>query len=137
LAARTYDQNTLWHDPIILYKNIIQYDYNSSRAHINLGLSYMDKGDLRGAIDEFHIANAINDSFVEAHNDLAVALIESPDREANIPEAIKNLERAIELDPNYYRSYELLAIIYSHTHESEKEKTAKDKAEEIKKKFAP
>ena len=35
-----------------------------------------------------------------------------PDQRAHIPEVIEHLNRAIEIDPRFYRSYQLLGDVY-------------------------
>ena len=132
LGFLTYNQNAVWKDPISFYKNIINYGEASSRAHSNLALSYMEAGSLDEAIEEFHKAIAITDSYAETRNNLAVTLLMLPDSKAHIPEALDNLNRALVIDPNYYRSYEVLALIYDNQGNHKKSVESLKKAQEIK-----
>ncbi|MDX2028314.1 MAG: tetratricopeptide repeat protein [Alphaproteobacteria bacterium] len=121
LGARTYDQNMIWHDPFVFYKNIFKYGEVSARAHNNLALAYMERGDYAEAVREFYEAINITDTYPETRHNLALAILNLPNSETHIPQAIANLERSLEIDPNFYRAYTALAKIYAHTGDKKKE----------------
>jgi tetratricopeptide (TPR) repeat protein len=130
-GARTYDQNAVWHDPVTFYTHIFNYGEISARAHNNLALAYMDRHEVAKAIEEFKLAIAISDSYAETRFNYALALMNLPDQRAHIPEAIDNLNRSLEIDPNFYRSYDTLAKIYDFIGEHDKAVPYRQKADEL------
>ena len=54
-----------------------------------------------------------------------------PNRRAHIPDAIANLQRSLELDPNFYRSYRVLGMIYDDLGDKDKAKDYHDRADAI------
>ena len=131
LAARTYDQNAVWHDPVTFYSNIFKYGEVTARAHNNLALAYMDEHNEQKAIEEFEKAISISDSYAETHYNLALELLNLPNQKEHMPEIIQHLNRSLEIDPNFYRSYDALAKIYAFTGDPEKAEINRRKAAEL------
>ena len=120
LTVRTLEQNRVWHDPIAFYKNIFAHGEVSARGHNNLALVYMNQGDLANALAEFRAAIAISDTYAETRHNYGLALLNQPNPDHYIPEAIDNLNHALQIDPNFYRASEALATIYAHLGDAEK-----------------
>jgi protein O-mannosyl-transferase len=131
LSARTYDQNKLWHDPIVFYNNIFAYGVTSPRAHNNLAIAYTNAHDLPKAIEEYRRAIKEGDTYAETHYNLALALLSLPDPQAQVPQAIIELERSIEIEPRFYRSYLTLAELYARTGDAAKAAAYRRKAQDI------
>jgi hypothetical protein len=131
LSARTYDQNKVWSDPITFYNNIFAHGVVSPRAHNNLAIAYTQQHDLPKAIDEYRRAVAEGDTYAETHYNLALAMLSLPDGKTHIQQAITELERSIEIEPAFYRSYITLAQIYAQTGEKAKAALYQAKAKEI------
>jgi len=112
LSAKTYAQNAIWHDPPHFYNNIFAYGERSARAHNNLALYYADHGDYPDAVDQFKQAINTADSYAETRHNLALIYLRMPDQKAHVQDAIDNLDRAIQIDPTFYRSYQTLSDIY-------------------------
>ncbi len=131
-SARTFDQNAVWHDPgDFLTRIFSKYGEISARAHNNLALAYMDQHNSEKAIEEFQNAIAISDSYAETHFNMSLALLNLPNQKEHIPEAISHLNRSLEIDPNFYRSYDALAKIYAFTNEPEKAALNRQKADAL------
>lgn len=114
MVVRSYQQNLVWQSPITFYLHMFQYTQKSSRAHNNLGIAYVDKGETQKAIEQFRLSTRVSDVYAETHYNWALALIASSagvTREGR-QEAILHLKRAIELDPGFFRAYGRLAILY-------------------------
>ncbi len=137
LGMATYIQNMVWHDPVIFYSHLIKYGITSARVHNNLAMAYTDRNNYELGIVEYKKAIAITDTYAETWHNLALAYLNLPDPDKHVPEAIGALNRAIEIDPRFYRSYMALADIYAHTGDSEKEAYYRRKGEEIQKEWNP
>jgi tetratricopeptide (TPR) repeat protein len=114
LGICTFEQNEVWHDPVTFYTHMFKFGVVSARAHNNLALAYGERGDFPAAIGEFNKAIAITDTYAETRHNLALAVLNVSDRDAHIPEAIDDLNRALQIDPTFYRSYQALAQIYAY-----------------------
>jgi len=115
LTIRTMNQNEVWKDAISFYDNIFKYGELSARAHNNMALAYMDRGEPEKALHELQLAVAMTDSYAETRHNMALIYLQLPNANAHVPEAIANLNRALEIDPHFYRSDLALAQIYRQT----------------------
>jgi tetratricopeptide (TPR) repeat protein len=79
----------------------------AAAAHYNLGLALHDKGDLNGAIAEYHKAIDINPKDANAHNNLGNALYLKKDRDG----AIAEYKKAIEIDPKHAPAHSNLGLV--------------------------
>jgi tetratricopeptide (TPR) repeat protein len=131
LSARTYDQNKIWHDPIVFYNNIFSYGVQSARAHNNLAIAYTNIHNIPMAIQEYRRAIMEGDTYAETHYNLALTLLALPDQKAQIPQIIKELKRSIEIEPRFYRSYDALAQLYAQSGDQEKAATYRQKAKQM------
>jgi serine/threonine protein kinase/Flp pilus assembly protein TadD len=84
----------------------LRWDYHW--AHYNLGLALYDKGDVTGAIAEFHEVIRIKKDHHDAHNILGVCL----DRLGRQDEAIAEYREAIRLKPDYAEAHGNLGGIF-------------------------
>jgi tetratricopeptide (TPR) repeat protein len=120
-SVKTYDQNKIWHDPVSFYNNIFDNGEDSARAHNNLARYYSDHGQFTKAIDQFHQAIKVSDSYAETRFNLALTYLQESEGKEHIDEALENLQRSLELQPNFYRSYQTLGDIYGDLlHDKEK-----------------
>lgn len=135
-GARTMDQNAVWHDPVTFYQHAILSGSRSARVHNNLGNAYADEGKLDAAIEQFRQAVEVSqDSYAQVRHNLALALLALPDRSDHLDEAIADLNRAIEIDPNFFQSYGMLANVYAYQGDKPKEILYRRKSEELRAKF--
>jgi tetratricopeptide (TPR) repeat protein len=136
LGAKTYFQNRAWHDPVAYYENIVSSGENSGRAYANLGKNYWARGEFEKAIKYQRLAVAYfsvqpspklsfmhfnlalmylgirpgDENSVVTAEDLRRALPLS-DR---LPEAIEEMKKAHELNPDFYWINEFLAVIHDY-----------------------
>lgn len=113
LSSRTVAQNQIWSTPVSFYRNIFAHGVLSPRAHNNLAIAYMEMGDFPDAIKEYQQAIAEADTYAETHYNLAIALSRLPNAHDNIPLMIEHLQRAIEIEPGFYRAYNSLGDLYA------------------------
>ncbi|HUY68718.1 MAG TPA: tetratricopeptide repeat protein, partial [Alphaproteobacteria bacterium] len=135
LGIKTHMQNTHWRDPITFYSYIVAQGTDSAAVYNNLGNAYLDNGEVGRAIPAFRKAITLYDHFAQTHHNLALALLNLPDRKVHIPEAIAELKRALAINPNFYQSCELLANIYAYTGDRRDEAFYRVKDEALRRKF--
>lgn len=131
LGTATFIQNRVWHDPVTFYTHVFHYGVTSARAHNNLALAYMERREYDLAIEEFHKAIATSDTYAETRHNLGVSLLSLPDRQKHVDEAILNLKRALEIDPNFFRADIVLSQVYAFLKDSQKADEYRAKAEAI------
>jgi tetratricopeptide (TPR) repeat protein len=120
LGAKTYRQNEVWRNPFSFYNNIFDCGGGSARAHNNLALYYYDHEQFDNAIEEFNKAIKYSDAYSETHYNLAQAYLKLPNYKEHIGDAILQLKHSLEIDPNFYRSYQFLGDIYQSLLNDEK-----------------
>jgi tetratricopeptide (TPR) repeat protein len=135
LAVATYQQNTLWHDPVVFYRNILEQGEVSVRAHNNLGMALTDNGDYTGAMEQFQAALKIRDA-AETHQNIASLYSRIPEGGPKmVPQEIAELQRALDIDPNYYQAAKDLAFLYGYSGDAEKAAEYSQRAEAIRQKY--
>lgn len=118
--ALTFKQNEFWRDRITFYTHILDCGENTRRIRTNLAGAYEEQGKHKLAIDQFRSLLKVWDTYAIAHYDLGATLLDDvqaaptlPDRNSpELAESVKELQRALELDPDYFRAYDLLDYIY-------------------------
>ena len=131
LATVTWDRNATWRDPVTFYTDMFTYDVISARAHNNLAMAYADRLDFPDAVAEYKKAIEISDSYSETRFNLSLAYLHQPDWKEHLPDIYANLQRSIEIDPNFYRSYQLLGQIYQLNGENAKAGYYREKGDEL------
>jgi tetratricopeptide (TPR) repeat protein len=137
LGALTFRQNQVWRDPITFYETLLRYGSRSASTYNNLAMAYNDRGDNLRAIEYYRAAIAAYDIFPQSHHNLALALLALPDRPAHVSEAIKELERAIQMNPDFFQSYHALADLYASLGDNEKATAYRQKENEILQRLFP
>ncbi|TSC90611.1 MAG: TPR Domain containing protein [Parcubacteria group bacterium Gr01-1014_2] len=109
-AVQSIRRNILWGDPAKFYEDILKYSPSSVRIMTNLGNLYSEKGDLVKAEELFKraIENPDGNLFAQPHYNLG-NLYRDTER---TDEAIKQYQKAIEVDSSFPFSYQNLAEIY-------------------------
>src|SRR3989339_491597 len=91
----TIKRNKIWKDPFIFWSKTIEDSPNSSRAHNNLGMIYLQKDRTDSAIREFQASIAI-ESDPEYHHNLGMAYQKKGMKE----EALQEYHRVLAVNPN-------------------------------------
>lgn len=134
-------RNKIWRDQLTFWLKTIESSPNSSRAHNNLGMIYLNEGNIDLAVHEFQTAIAI-ESDPEYHHNLGMAYQKKGMREkaleeyrrvlavnptsaithnnmgnilideGHLDEGISKFKEAILLKPNYYDAHFNLGLAY-------------------------
>ena len=132
-GVKTYLQNRVWRDPGAFYENILLRGESSGRIHNNLGLFYWSRGEFEKAAGQLRLAVAdpglrMQPMIVGMHTNLALMYLRAHVNEAGTvtlqelqralplapqtPEAIAELEAALEIDPAFFWANQILYMIY-------------------------
>ncbi len=108
LISLTLVRNFDWRDSITFYNNILKHENGSARVYNNLAMAYAEEDNFKAAEEHYLKAIQTNDNYAETRYNLASLYI----KQGKASEAITNLKRSIEINPNFYYSYNLLTQIY-------------------------
>ncbi|MCM8812274.1 MAG: tetratricopeptide repeat protein [Candidatus Omnitrophica bacterium] len=100
-SALTIRQNRIWRDPVGFFELAIRYSPGSFRAHNELGVLSLDRGEVDRAVREFQEAVRINPAFDQAHDNLGIAY----DLKGDYPRAIVQYQKALQLNPHNPKTY--------------------------------
>ena len=133
LGVRTYLQNEILHDADRMYENVLAYNPRSGWAHFVLGHSLLDQGDYDKAIIHFqymldHPDGNAKIPMSDIHWKLAMAWLHIPPAKdgafrletatlqscQHLPEAISELGKVLQGDPDFYWAHQVLAAIYNY-----------------------
>lgn len=106
LATRSQDYAAVWTDRASLWTYTLERNPQAWLAHYNLANDLRSRGRYDEAIDHYRQAIALNPAYDWAHNNLALALGNFPDR---LPEAISEFRLALQLRPNSAEAHNNLA----------------------------
>jgi tetratricopeptide (TPR) repeat protein len=112
LSEKTFAQNKIWHDGESFYTNIFAYHELSARAHNNLALYYTAHERYDEADAQFREATRISDSYAETRYNMAINDLRISNKE-HIDRALADLDRALEIDPHFFRAWQLKGDIYA------------------------
>ena len=132
----TYNQNTIWRESVVFYEHIFAQGEKAAKAHGNLATVYMQQGEYEKAVEQNRIAiENSHDTLATARVNLALALYALPDGQDHQNEVLANLQRALEIDPDFYGAFDALARFYNQQKNPEKSAFYRDKADAVRKKF--
>ena len=106
-----YLDNGKWTEAHEQFRHAVELVPDNSRAYNNLGLAYRGLGKLEESIAAFKKSLDLEPSFIHFRN-LGMVLAE----DGQYSEAAEALNRSIEMRPNQYRAWGLLASVYLNQH---------------------
>jgi tetratricopeptide (TPR) repeat protein len=80
-------------------------------SEYNAGVKLMKKGEYAAAAEKFEAALAENETFAEAHNNLAYSLRKQGTENQDV--ALEHYNRAIELDPKLAEAYMYRGVLHT------------------------
>lgn len=115
LAARTWDQEGLWRDPVDLYQHALAVTERNDIAHDYLGYTFLMHGRTEEAVREAQLAIDLAPRTAVPHYTLGVAY-----RQQNrVDDAIRELRTALAIDPNDADTAYRLGALLVATHQME------------------
>lgn len=115
LSALSYQESLYWRTSETLWRHTLQDTSSNYVAHNNLGHSLVYPAQLEEAILHFREAIRLKEDYVEAHNNLADALMQNLPNvgatqiDATLDEAIAHLQRALQVKPDFAEAWTNLA----------------------------
>jgi len=110
----TIRRSEVWADPVKLYKEILKYSPNSTRARIQLGTiiakgeTYLNNKMHDAALEEFKKAIETDPKNYIAHNNIGIIY----KKKGDIKKAMEEYEKALELNPDYPLTYNNIGNIH-------------------------
>jgi tetratricopeptide (TPR) repeat protein len=95
LGAAAYKRNSVWHDELSLWSDVVSKNATSLRAQTNLGVALKNRKQTTEAIRHFQAALEIEPTYLRARMNLGNALKES----GRLDEAIDQYNEALKIDP--------------------------------------
>jgi tetratricopeptide (TPR) repeat protein len=108
-SGAAYARNTVWQSEFSLWQDVARKSPGKARAHNNLGLIFMNKGDMDRAVVFYGRALAIDQKIAEPHFNMGVVY----ERKGQLDEAIEEYRKAVALDPGYADAFFNLGVAYS------------------------
>ncbi len=133
LAVMTYEQNSIWHDEETFYKNIVENEPRAYRSHTNLGILYLSEGLYEAAREQFDLAMKNPTPLPENYQNVASLLGRLPGD--HVEEEIRNMQQALDLNPDFLPACDGLAVLYASLGKSELADLYRDKATSIRMKL--
>ena len=107
LAARTWVQEKVWHDPVTLWTRVLEVDSTSIRGHYNMANWLLREGETEEAARLLRITVAMSPKWAEARHDLGAAL----SGEGRYAEAAAAFREALHLKPDFTAAQRHLQIV--------------------------
>ena len=108
LAAVTYSRNTIWHDKIPLWEDVIGKSPRKRRAYNDLGYYYFKQGMLDKALLQFHKTILLNPNYANGYCNMGAVYL----KKGSLDRAINYFERAVALAPRLGIAYFNLGLAY-------------------------
>ena len=107
-SIATIQRNQVWKDEYTLWRNAVDKAPYSARAHDNLGLAHITRGEYGRAIDEFNKTIKIQPRYYLAYYNAGVVY----QLQNRLDLAKSSYETCLKLNPQYFRAYYNLGILY-------------------------
>lgn len=120
----TIQRNSVWKNDYTLWSDAVDKAPASARAHDNLGLAYIGKGEYDLAIAEFQKTLELQPRYYLAHYNAGVVY----QLQNRVDTARSSYEACIRINPGYFRAYYNLGIVYKKTGELDKAIEAYERA---------
>lgn len=95
LSSLTFAQNTIWKDPQLVWANTVKQDPTNGRAHLNLGLVFLRKGQFAEALEHINDCVKYRPAYLYCYVNLGIY----HDAVNNLNDAQKAFVKAVELAP--------------------------------------
>jgi len=107
LSIAGHRQAAMWKDSLTLFRHALAVTDNNYLAHLNVAVALTNKGDQKGAIEEFHEVLRLQPNLAEAHAALATGL----QKWGRPAEALPHAQKAVQMKPDRAHFRQTLASI--------------------------
>lgn len=104
----TYSRNRIWQDEFTLWSDSVSKNPQNYRAHNNLGVPLINKGEYEKAMQHYRTALKIKPRWALVHYNLGVA----KEVQGKYEEAIEHYLEAIEIKPDYAKAHNNLGTLF-------------------------
>ncbi|MFZ6016411.1 MAG: tetratricopeptide repeat protein [Nitrospirota bacterium] len=108
LSTSSYIRNEVWGSGISLWQDTVRKSPDKARPHTNLGVSYLEKGQVDLAFSEFKKAIEIDPRQEVAHTHLGSIYISR----GNLEKAMESYKTALNIQPRLADPYNGIGVIY-------------------------
>ena len=106
LGVGTFQRNTVWQDPFLLWADSARKNPNNHRAHNNVGAELNDRGQPMRAMREYSRSLEIKPDFADANNNVGNILI----RQGQYEEATRYLSKALKKMPRLVAAHNNMGV---------------------------
>jgi len=107
-AVMTIKRNAVWRDEYSLWLDTVKKSPEAATPHYNLGMAFMNKGELAAAEREYQTAIRVKPDHIKARNNLGGLYLE----QGRLTEAIIEFMEAVRLKPDNTESHYNLGLAY-------------------------
>jgi len=108
-AAGTVERNLVWRDNLSLWSDTAEKSPDAYIAHNNLGLAYINRGELGQAATALEEALRLNPAYAKAHYNLGLVY----EKHGQLEVAAEEFARAVSLDPSFAKANHNLGVVLS------------------------
>jgi Tfp pilus assembly protein PilF len=108
LMVCAWKQTACWQNSETIWSHTIACTQDNDVAHLNLGLVFLQNGNVDGAIAEYQNALQINPNVAEAHYNLGVAFLQT----GKVDDALNQFQAALKINPAFAAASVTLGEVY-------------------------
>jgi tetratricopeptide (TPR) repeat protein len=108
LGVLTWRQCAMYSDIETLFRTTIERNPDCWMAYNNLGVAFLQKGQVDEAIAHYQKALQIKPDYAEAHSNLGTVLLQK----GQVDEAIAHFQKALQIKPDYAEAYSNLGDVF-------------------------
>ena len=103
----TYQRNSVWQDPVALWRDCVEKSPEKARPHNNLGVVLAKQDRIVEAIKHYSVALQINPNYADAHSNLGILL----GKQGKTTEAIQHYSEALRIKSGFAEAHNNLGTL--------------------------
>ncbi len=109
LLIAAYQRNTVWQNEVNLWEDVVKKSPYKARAYNEIGIFYINKGQLDMAIELYNKTIFLKPDYAEAYNNRGITY----GKKSQFYRAIEDFNKAITIDPNNAEPYYNRGVAYA------------------------